>query len=416
MRYLVVSGDSHAGPSLKHQLRDYCPKRYLDAFDDFVEGIENVRYAELAEVSAPVERAKARSELGREALTRIRDCRGLQEVGPRLRDMDEQGIAAEVVFSGGQNGEVLPFGGLGFGAANPTQIPRELQHVGCHIWNAWLADFTAVAPHRLVGVMQTPIEDVDAAVREVRWAHDAGLRVVNFPAPRPDFPAYNFDVYEPFWSIVEELGMPLACHSGAGDRALGIKGRGGYSVHLTEVHWMGRRALWQMIFGGVFDRHPGLRLVHTEQRATWVPTTLLEMDALYVSPNHHDPDLPKRLPSEYWADNCSCVASFMAPFESRLRNEIGLDNFLWGSDYPHVEGTWPYTRLSMRNAFAGIPEGDVRHIVETNGLRLYGLDEAELRPIADRIGPTPDELAQPLAPEDIPETASLAFRTMGTWA
>src|SRR5262249_29197354 len=129
MRYLVVSGDSHAGPSLKHQLRDYCPQRYLDAFDDFVEGIEQVRYAELAEVSAPVEPAKARSALGREGLTRIRDCRGLQEVGARLRDMDEQGIAAEVVFSGGQNGEVLPFGGLGFGAANPAQIPLELQHV-----------------------------------------------------------------------------------------------------------------------------------------------------------------------------------------------------------------------------------------------------------------------------------------------
>jgi predicted TIM-barrel fold metal-dependent hydrolase len=223
-------------------------------------------------------------------------------------------------------------------------------------------------------------------------------------------------VYEPFWSVVEELEMPLACHSGAGDRALGLEGRGGFSVHLTEIHWLGRRALWQMIFGGVFDRHPGLRLAHTEQRVNWIPSTLREMDGLYHSNNHHDPDLPDRPPSEYWAENCFCVASFMAPFEADLRYEVGLPNLLWGSDYPHIEGCWPYTRLSMRNAFSNVSEDETRTILGDNGVKLYGLDAERLRPVADAIGPRPDELAQPLAPEEFPESASLAFRTIGTWA
>jgi predicted TIM-barrel fold metal-dependent hydrolase len=415
-RYIVVSGDSHAGPSLTLQLRQYCPQQYLDDFDDFVTAIAEVRYAEFAELSSPLERSRARTDLGLDALRHIMDCRGVQDAAARLEDMDDQGIAAEVIFSGGQNGEVLPWNGLGFGAANPKAIPLELQHLGGHIWNAWLADFIADAPDRLVGVMQTPIEDVDAAVKEVRWAHDAGLRVVNFPAPRPDFTAYNSDVYEPFWSVVEELGMPLACHSGAGDRALGSKERGGYSVHLMEIHWLGRRALWQMIFGGVFDRHPGLRLVHTEQRAAWVPSTVAEMDALFLSNNHHDPDLPRRVPSEYWAENCYCVASFMAPFEAEIRHGVGIDNLLWGSDYPHVEGTWPHTRLSMRNTFAGVPEPELRVILGDNGIKLYGLDAARLRAIADVIGPTPEELSHPVPPDEIPETASLAFRTRGIWA
>jgi predicted TIM-barrel fold metal-dependent hydrolase len=185
--------------------------------------------------------------------------------------------------------------------------------------------------------------------------------------------------------------------------------------------WLSRRSLWQLIFAGVFERHPKLKLVFTEQRVLWVPETLRDLDNVYASDTQFlagadvvDIDLPKR-PSEYWASNCYVAGSFLAPFEVALREKVGVRNLMWGADYPHVEGTWPRTRLSMRNTFADVPEDDARKILGENALGVYNLAADALRPIADRIGPTPDELAQPLAPNEFPDFRGEAFRTFGDY-
>jgi predicted TIM-barrel fold metal-dependent hydrolase len=413
-RYLVVSGDSHAGPSLEHHLRPYCEKKYLEQFDEFAKAVRELQLAEF-KLAVDAQSDPTRTQLGLEALARTKSCAGQQDPDARLRDMDADGIAAEVIFAGGMNDEVLPFVGFGTGVG-PADIAPELRAEGCRIWNRWLADFVSVAPERLIGVMQIPIWDLDAAIEELEWGRQAGLRVANHPAPRPDFPAYNEDGYERYWAACEVLETPLACHSGGGEQPLGMKGRAAYSVFLAEVHWMSRRALWQMIFGGVFDRHPGLKLVFTEQRVAWASETLRDLDSIYLSTNRRDPERPERRPSEYWTSNCAICASFLAPFEAAMRHEIGLENLHWGSDYPHVEGTWPRTRLALRNGFAGIPEKDARVILEENPLRLYGLDVNALRPVADRIGPTPEELSIGLEPDEIPDFRSYAFREIGDYA
>jgi predicted TIM-barrel fold metal-dependent hydrolase len=413
-RYLVVSGDSHAGPSLERQLRGYCQKRYLQQFDDFATAVRDHQLAELS-LAVDAQSDPTRTQLGLEALARTKSCAGQQDPGARLRDMDADGIAAEVIFAGGMNDEVLPFVGFGAGAG-PMDIAAELRTEGCRIWNRWLADFVSAAPERLIGVMQIPIWDLDAAIEELEWGRRAGLRVANHPAPRPDFPAYNEDGYERYWAACEALETPLCCHSGGGEQPLGMKGRAAYSVFLAEAHWMSRRALWQMIFGGVFDRHPKLKLVFTEQRVAWAPETLRDLDSIYLSTNRRDPERPQRLPSEYWTSNCAICASFLAPFEAAMRHEIGLGNLHWGSDYPHVEGTWPRTRLALRNGFAGVPEEEARVILEDNPVRLYGLDESVLRPLADRIGPTPEELSVRPSAGEIPEFRSYAFREIGDYA
>jgi hypothetical protein len=165
-----------------------------------------------------------------------------------------------------------------------------------------------------------------------------------------------------------------------------------------------------------------LHLVFTEQRVGWVPHTLRELDSVYLSDTQFlagastttDHSLPRR-PSEYWASNCYVAASFMAPFEAAMRHEVGVGNLLWGADYPHVEGTWPVTRLAMRNTFASVPEDDTRRILGENALDVYNLDLEVLRPIADRIGPTPEELSNPLAPDEFPPFRGAAFRQLGEW-
>jgi predicted TIM-barrel fold metal-dependent hydrolase len=430
--YLIVSGDSHAGPPLETHLRGYCPQRLLDEFDEYA-ALQR-RSGEL--VSGPELQGRAAAhdprsgseflsaEAAREGtaqVSRIRDNLGSYDSAARLADMDEQGITSELIFAGAQNGHELPWMGA-FDAGSARTSP-ELRIVGGHMWNAWLADFTAAAPERLLGVMQIPIWDVAEAVKEIHWGAAHGLRAINFAAPRPDYPSFNEDMYEPLWNAVEEVGLPLVTHSGSGERGAGFNGHGSLMLWMSEVLWFSRRGLGQLIFGGVFDRHPSLLVVFCEQRGNWVQSALAELDSAYygVPRNTARPlmgavvEAPQLAPTEYWLRNCAIADSFMAPFEVRMRDEIGITTLIWGSDYPHIEGTWPHTRVALQNTFAGIPESDTRQILQTNGVRVFGLNEERLRPVADRIGPRPADLFEPPAPDALPAYRGMAYRERGSF-
>jgi hypothetical protein len=144
--------------------------------------------------------------------------------------------------------------------------------------------------------------------------------------------------------------------------------------------------MWQMLLGGVFDRHPHLKLMMVEVRADWIPATLQRLDAVY---EEHRADVPaQRPPSEYWLTNCMAGVSFMHKSEVDMRHEIGVETIDFGRDYPHTEGTWPNTRDYLGGLFAGVSERDVRLILGENAIRFFGLDRARLAEIAERIGPT----------------------------
>jgi predicted TIM-barrel fold metal-dependent hydrolase len=422
--YLVVSADSHAGPALVRQLRPYCPSRHLDAFDEYAAAQARQSAPATDEANLSAEEVQSRRRQGglhasaavTEAFANLRKCAGLQDPYARLRDMDADGIAADVIFAGGQNGEVLPFMGFGLDGGS-VDVDAELRALGAHIWNQWLSDFVSVEPDRFVGVVQIPIHDVAAAVREVEWAAQAGLKAVNIPAPRRDFPPYTDPSFEPLWDICVESGVPLVCHSGGGETALGTEGPMGWALYHSESHWLSRRGLWQLIFGGVFDRHPSLKLVFTEGRVAWVPETLRDLDSIYLSEVFPDvrQALPRR-PSDYWRENCYVAGSFLARFEVAMRDEVGPKNLLWGSDYPHVEGTWPRTKLAMRNTLWDVPVDDVRKILGENALAVYPLNADALADVAFRIGPTPTEIAQPVPEDELPAFRGFAFREVGNMA
>src|SRR5262249_47717003 len=143
----------------------------------------------------------------------------------------------------------------------------------------------------------------------------------------------------------------------------------------------------------VFERHPALKVVFTEQRVAWAIETLREYDSLFYS-DLYDASWRApwpRPPSEYWGVHCYIVGSFLDPFEAELRHEVGLRNLLWGDDYPHVEGTWPMTLLNLRDTFAAVPEADARMILGDNAIDVYGLDRGALDEVARRIGPLPSQ-------------------------
>jgi predicted TIM-barrel fold metal-dependent hydrolase len=173
-----------------------------------------------------------------------------------------------------------------------------------------------------------------------------------------------------------------------------------------ETHWFAHRALWHLIFSGAMDRHPDLTVVFTEQGAGWIPATLDSLDvaaaryaregsaiARFAGPTAGSLSLT---PSEYWARQCYVGASFMRPVECAERHDIGVDRIMWGSDYPHLEGTGPFTREALRYTFSDVPPEEVAAILGGNAAAVYGFDLGALQPLTDRIGPTVAEVAEPL--------------------
>jgi predicted TIM-barrel fold metal-dependent hydrolase len=198
--------------------------------------------------------------------------------------------------------------------------------------------------------------------------------------------------------------MPLNTHGGSELVTTGIaryKGQGASKLKSFEVVRFGCRGLWWMILGGVFERHPGLRLVLTEQvsAASWLPLTLVELDELDEKGSNR---LSKR-PSEYFKSNCFIGASFMSNAEARtaVANDL-TTNYLWGSDFPHMEGTYPWSVLSLRMMLEGITPEVSRRVIGANLIDVFQLDQIALQQVANRIGPTTDELETPLAEEEIP--------------
>ena len=127
-----------------------------------------------------------------------------------------------------------------------------------------------------------------------------------------------------------------------------------------------------MVFGGVFDRHPELKLMLTEIRLDWIPATLDFLDSFFDA---HRAEIPALLkPSEYWRRNCLAGASFIHKAEVEMRHDIGVETILFGRDYPHFESTWPHTTQWLQDAFHGVPENEVRLMLGENAIGFFGLD------------------------------------------
>jgi hypothetical protein len=167
-----------------------------------------------------------------------------------------------------------------------------------------------------------------------------------------------------------------------------------------------RRPLWQLMVGGVFDRHPRLKLAFTEVRADWVPATLAYLDARFDAGTFPS----ARRPSEYFAEHCGMAASCTHRAEVELRHEIGLHTLMFGTDFPHPESTWPNSRSWIRDAFAGIPEADARRILADNAIEWYGFDRAALEAVAARIGAPTTSVLGSTSPVDEDLLATFDYR------
>jgi len=388
--YTIISSDTHAGGS-HEQYRGYLEARYLDEFDAWRNRYKN-------------------------------PFRDLQAAG-RERNWDDEQRATEE-FADGIVGEVIfpntvpPFFPTGqVIAPAPTAADFELRLVGLRVHNRWLADFCAARPNQRAGLAQIFLNDIDEAIADVRWAKDHGLAGILLPgvAPNTEIEPLFSPAYDRLWAVCQDLELPITNHSGG----TGIPDFGRYPattlMFAMETAFFANRTLWHMVLSGVFERFPRLVLVMTEQGSAWVPETLMRMDGLHAQMaagrigelRAADVSLPMK-PSEYFQRNCFVGASFPTPREAASFTRIGLDRVMWGSDYPHDEGTPPYSREALRRSFSSWAEDDMRKILGATAARVYGFDLDALAPLAAIHGPTVAELAVPLDQKP-PGARSMAF-------
>lgn len=396
---IIISGDGHVG-ARPEDYREYIDPEYRGALEDLV--AENEAFLKITAARPIVMAAGGASPSSDEFAG--------WNVQTRLADLDRDGVAMEVLH-GGHQGSVLPF----YSVMNKP-YPADLRAAGARAYHRWVADLISQSDGRMHGVADPgPCLELDATVRELQWCKENGFVSVSLPQNTWDdaLPPVHDKYYEPVWQACEDLGLVLSVHAGWGSPqgkfwefaaqfeklVVGAEDEQEASAKMLEamaksedsplVLDMGpRRVLWQLMLGGVFDRHPDLKLVLTEVRADWLPSTIRLLDEKLARGTAS----MKLKPSEYWQQNCYATPSSIHECEIEMRNEIGLDQIIFGTDYPHPESTWPQTREWIKHTFQGVPESDARKILGENALRCYGFDRAKVEEIARRIGPAPSDV------------------------
>ena len=236
------------------------------------------------------------------------------------------------------------------------------------------------------------MNDVDDALGEVRWAKDnmdvfGGVLLPNVP-PNSEIPPLWEPGYEPLWDFCESNDVVLNVHSGSGLPDFG-EHEAARAIMLIELAWFSHRAVWHLIFGGVLERHPNLKVVLTEQGTSWIPRGVDTLDWFHRRMTHGGAAeavffgaVAKGMsmtPSEYFQRNFWVARASFARPESALRYEVGVDRIMWGADYPHSEGSYPYTTEALRAAFAPCPPEETRMMLETTAAGVYGFDLEMLR-------------------------------------
>jgi predicted TIM-barrel fold metal-dependent hydrolase len=334
---------------------------------------------------------------------------GVWDADRRLAEMDREGVAAEFVY-GGDPRAIMPL------SPQYHYYSQDIVAAGVRSWHRWAADCFGAAKDRIMVVGNAAAEvEMEQMLAELEWIAEHGFVGTYLPGyfARPELPPLHDPFYDPFWAKCVDLGLFVAVHAGYGSEQREFQTKveqiqakmeaEGRTDLLTEIvnnagHFFDkdlrpRRAMWQMMLGGVFDRHPDLRLLMAEVRGDWLPETLRHLDEVF---DRSRADLPAtRRPSEYWQENCLVALSFVHKAEVEIRDEIGIDTITFARDYPHAEGTWPNTSAWLRDAFGELSEDQLRPILGENAIRVLRLDRAKLAAVADRIGPTAEDITGP---------------------
>ena len=290
-----------------------------------------------------------------------KDVRRVSDPHLRIKDMDRDGVDAEVIYG------IL-------GAASRLN-DREASNEMLRIYNDWLKDFCSHYPEREIGLACLPYGDIDAAVEEIHRVAKLGLRGLELSCSWDMEPMWN-PVWEPLWKAVNDVQLPLHFHTFPStppgvrekhprpvQRAAMFTGVSAFQMNLINI-------LAALMGANVFERYPHIRVAFGESGIGWIPYALDRMDFEWED-RFRDLGL-KMKPSEYWRRQCRATFQFDR-IGTKLVDEMGAETLMWGSDYPHPDGIWPESAKYIEEQFAGLKPEVVRKITCENAAKFYNL-------------------------------------------
>jgi predicted TIM-barrel fold metal-dependent hydrolase len=304
-----------------------------------------------------------RNKIKRPNLMRESRPKGGTDPKVRLKDMELDGITAEVLY---------PTFTLGLFAAEP-----EVQEAAFRVYNDWLADYCKAAPKKLFGIPCLAVYDIDKAIKEMHRCNDMGLLGgLVWQVPDPKLPLTSSH-YEKLWAAAAELGYPLNFHilTGFNYKRESLKGmekvRGSVNIKTGDAV----TSVFDLIWSGTFERHPKLKVEIVESEIGWMPFYIQQWDYYYHRNVKHggaEDFLIKRLPSEIFNDHV--YATFMDDFVgAQALKYWGDRNVMWSSDYPHANMTWPNSRAFLARQIGDLDPAKQKRVLSQNVIDLYKL-------------------------------------------
>jgi predicted TIM-barrel fold metal-dependent hydrolase len=294
---------------------------------------------------------------------------GCWQPGERLKDMDINGVQAQMCFPNYPRfcGQIFLWG-----------QDKELSRLCVEAYNDWMVEeWCGSSGGRLIPLCIVPLWDVELAVAEVRRNAARGVRAVAF-SELPSYlglPSLHSRDWDPFFAACQETGTVLSMHIGSGTKTPQTSADAPMAVGATIIFGNSVASITDFLFSGVLNRFPDLKLLYAEAQIGWIPYLLERADDVWETHrgwSHGQDNCPEPPSTYYFRQVHSCF--FKDSVGVELIDSVGLDNVLFETDYPHQDGTWPHSREAAAMQFGHLDQAKIDQIARGNAIRLLGLD------------------------------------------
>ena len=295
------------------------------------------------------------------------DCR-LSSWDPRYRvaDQERDGIAGEVLYAS-------------VGMALCTHPEADYKDACMRAYNRWLEGFCAEAPDRLFGLGMCAVKSVDSAIEDFRRIKEQGFVGVMMPG-NPAYEDYDHPDYDALWECAVDLELPICFHiltAKEGDMKSAFKPTRGHRINgFMQIIRAVQDVMGMMVLAGVFERHPGLKLVCAEGDAGWMPHYMYRMDhAAFNNADDGIIDGLSKLPSDYIKSNV--WMTFQDDWVAfKTKDLMNPSQLLWANDFPHTDSTWPKSQELLAEHAASLSPDETRAILRDNVAGVFSLPVA----------------------------------------
>jgi len=364
----VISSDSHVievpnlwEKGLPPSLRDRAPKAYFDEKRDaWMFGSPEVQAQAVGGLFMAGQRPDQLESFRRAGFSVARP--GGWDPIERIKDMKTDGVSAEVLY---------PSLGLGLYCVEDPALQEALFQA----YNDWVIDYCAKVPDRLYAIALLSMFDVDHAIAEMERCKKRGIvGTMIWQVPHPKLP-FSDSHYERFWAASQDLELPVHLHIltgfGGSMKRQTSHGVSRFRIGVNQTREI-EDALFEIIFTGVLERYPKLKVVSVENEIGWIPFWLGQCDKAFKRHRHSEKLPIDKLPSEYFYRQVYATF-FNDQVGGKLFSWWGVDNCMWSNDYPHQNSTWPNSREVINRDMGHLPAADRDKLLNSNVRKLYNL-------------------------------------------